>query len=122
MDSMELFEKVAKQGDSVRKLKSEKASKEDIMAAVDLLKQLKVEFKEATGQDYQPGESTFHQNSTKMIFSHKEYHQMVNQALLQLNPVEMLLHLGMSKLILTRVSIMINSSNVLDRHQFPENY
>ena len=55
MDSMELFEKVAKQGDSVRKLKSEKASKDDIMAAVELLKQLKVEFKEATGQDYQPG-------------------------------------------------------------------
>ena len=62
MDSMELFEKVAKQGDSVRKLKSEKASKEDILAAVDLLKQLKVEFKEATGQDYQPGESIFHQD------------------------------------------------------------
>ena len=57
MDSMELFEKVAKQGDSVRKLKSEKASKDDIMAAVELLKQLKVEFKEATGQDYQPGYS-----------------------------------------------------------------
>ena len=55
MDSMELFEKVAKQGDSVRKLKSEKATKDDIMAAVELLKQLKVEFKEATGQDYQPG-------------------------------------------------------------------
>lgn len=48
---------------------------------------------------------------------------MANQVLLQLNrQVVMLLHLGMFKLILTRVSIMINLSNVLDLHQSQKNY
>ena len=47
---MSLFEKVKKQGDQVRQLKAEKATKEDVLAAVDLLKKLKLEFKETTGQ------------------------------------------------------------------------
>merc|ERR1719494_943078 len=49
---MSLFENVKKQGDQVRQLKAEKATKEDVLAAVDLLKKLKLEFKETTGQEY----------------------------------------------------------------------
>ena len=49
---MDLFEQVKKQGDQVRQLKADKATKEDVLAAVDLLKKLKLEFKESTGQDY----------------------------------------------------------------------
>ena len=50
--AMDLFEQVKKQGDQVRQLKADKATKEDVLAAVDLLKKLKLEFKESTGQDY----------------------------------------------------------------------
>jgi len=49
---MGLFEGVKKQGDQVRQLKVEKATKEHVLAAVELLKKLKLEFKETTGQDY----------------------------------------------------------------------
>ena len=47
---MGLFEGVKKQGDQVRQLKVEKATKEHVLAAVELLKKLKLEFKETTGQ------------------------------------------------------------------------
>ncbi|KAM7015995.1 bifunctional glutamate/proline--tRNA ligase isoform 2-T2 [Tautogolabrus adspersus] len=50
-----LFERVAQQGEAVRKLKSEKAPKDQVDAAVKQLLALKVEYKQATGQDYKPG-------------------------------------------------------------------
>ncbi|CAL8243627.1 unnamed protein product [Lota lota] len=50
-----LFEQVSNQGEVVRKLKSEKASKDQVDAAVKQLLALKAEFKKATGQDYKPG-------------------------------------------------------------------
>uniref|UniRef100_A0A8C4X2Z4 Bifunctional glutamate/proline--tRNA ligase n=1 Tax=Erpetoichthys calabaricus TaxID=27687 RepID=A0A8C4X2Z4_ERPCA len=49
------YEKVSQQGELVRKLKSEKASKDQIDAAVKQLLALKAEFKEITGQEYKPG-------------------------------------------------------------------
>uniref|UniRef100_A0A7M4DZP8 Bifunctional glutamate/proline--tRNA ligase n=1 Tax=Crocodylus porosus TaxID=8502 RepID=A0A7M4DZP8_CROPO len=54
-DSKSLYSKVAEQGEVVRKLKSEKASKDKVDEAVRLLLSLKAEYKEKTGQDYKPG-------------------------------------------------------------------
>uniref|UniRef100_A0A8C7GSU3 Bifunctional glutamate/proline--tRNA ligase n=1 Tax=Oncorhynchus kisutch TaxID=8019 RepID=A0A8C7GSU3_ONCKI len=50
-----LYESVTKQGDTVRKLKSEKAPKDQLDTAVKQLLSLKAEYKQATGQDYKPG-------------------------------------------------------------------
>uniref|UniRef100_A0A8B9Z205 Bifunctional glutamate/proline--tRNA ligase n=1 Tax=Buteo japonicus TaxID=224669 RepID=A0A8B9Z205_9AVES len=55
VDSKSLYNKVAEQGDVVRKLKSEKASKDEIDEAVKLLLSLKADYKEKTGEDYKPG-------------------------------------------------------------------
>ncbi|KAM9317202.1 bifunctional glutamate/proline--tRNA ligase [Gastrophryne carolinensis] len=54
-DSTTLYNKVAEQGELVRRLKSEKASKDKIDAAVKCLLNLKAEYKQQTGQDYKPG-------------------------------------------------------------------
>uniref|UniRef100_A0A7M4DZW3 Bifunctional glutamate/proline--tRNA ligase n=1 Tax=Crocodylus porosus TaxID=8502 RepID=A0A7M4DZW3_CROPO len=54
-DSKSLYSKVAEQGEVVRKLKSEKASKEQIGDAVKVLLTLKAEYKQKTGQEYKPG-------------------------------------------------------------------
>jgi len=50
----ELSAKIAAQGDLVRQLKTDKKPKEEIDAAVKGLLALKVEFKAATGSDWQP--------------------------------------------------------------------
>uniref|UniRef100_A0A8C5B6W1 Glutamate--tRNA ligase n=1 Tax=Gadus morhua TaxID=8049 RepID=A0A8C5B6W1_GADMO len=50
-----LYEQVSQQGDALRKLKAEKAPKDQIDAAVKQLLALKAEFKQITGQDYKPG-------------------------------------------------------------------
>ncbi|XP_068586506.1 bifunctional glutamate/proline--tRNA ligase isoform X2 [Cebidichthys violaceus] len=50
-----LYEKVSEQGEVVRKLKVEKASKDQVDAAVKQLLALKAEYKQQTGQDYKPG-------------------------------------------------------------------
>jgi aspartyl-tRNA synthetase len=50
----EIDEKVKEQGENVRKLKSAKADKSDIDAAVKTLLALKAEFKSVTGQDWKP--------------------------------------------------------------------
>ncbi|XP_056268340.1 bifunctional glutamate/proline--tRNA ligase isoform X2 [Pseudoliparis swirei] len=50
-----LYERVSEQGENVRKLKSEKAPKDQVDAAVKQLLALKAEYKQATGQDYKPG-------------------------------------------------------------------
>uniref|UniRef100_UPI003AAB287B bifunctional glutamate/proline--tRNA ligase isoform X1 n=1 Tax=Centroberyx gerrardi TaxID=166262 RepID=UPI003AAB287B len=50
-----LYERVAQQGEVVRKLKSEKAPKDQVDAAVKQLLALKAEYKQATGQEYKPG-------------------------------------------------------------------
>nr|XP_046260390.1 bifunctional glutamate/proline--tRNA ligase isoform X2 [Scatophagus argus] len=49
-----LHERVAEQGEVVRKLKAQKASKDQIDAAVKQLLNLKAEYKQQTGQDYKP--------------------------------------------------------------------
>ncbi|XP_042340094.1 bifunctional glutamate/proline--tRNA ligase isoform X2 [Plectropomus leopardus] len=51
-----LYEKVADQGELVRKLKAEKAPKDQVDAAVKQLLALKAEYKQQTGQDYKPGQ------------------------------------------------------------------
>ena len=50
----DLDEKIKNQGDSVRKLKSAKADKAEIDAAVKTLLALKAEYKTATGNDWKP--------------------------------------------------------------------
>uniref|UniRef100_A0A8B9G2B3 Bifunctional glutamate/proline--tRNA ligase n=1 Tax=Amazona collaria TaxID=241587 RepID=A0A8B9G2B3_9PSIT len=55
VDSKALYDKVAEQGEVVRKLKAEKAPKEQIDEAVKLLLNLKAEYKQKTGQEYKPG-------------------------------------------------------------------
>uniref|UniRef100_G3PPP0 Bifunctional glutamate/proline--tRNA ligase n=1 Tax=Gasterosteus aculeatus aculeatus TaxID=481459 RepID=G3PPP0_GASAC len=49
------FTQVTEQGELVRKLKAEKAPKDQIDVAVKKLLALKTEFKKLTGQDYKPG-------------------------------------------------------------------
>ncbi|XP_059610476.1 bifunctional glutamate/proline--tRNA ligase [Phlebotomus argentipes] len=51
----ELNEKIIQQGDSVRNLKANKASKADVEAAVKILLDLKTQYKSATGQEWKPG-------------------------------------------------------------------
>ncbi|XP_043954745.1 bifunctional glutamate/proline--tRNA ligase isoform X2 [Gambusia affinis] len=50
-----LYGKVADQGELVRKLKTEKAPKDQVDAAVKQLLALKAEYKQQTGQEYKPG-------------------------------------------------------------------
>ncbi|KAL7861765.1 hypothetical protein SRHO_G00132060 [Serrasalmus rhombeus] len=52
---MELYEMLSAQGEKVRGLKSEKAAKTEIEAAVQLLLKLKIDYKKITGQDYKAG-------------------------------------------------------------------
>uniref|UniRef100_A0A8D2M5K6 Bifunctional glutamate/proline--tRNA ligase n=1 Tax=Zonotrichia albicollis TaxID=44394 RepID=A0A8D2M5K6_ZONAL len=54
LDSKALYDKVAEQGEVVRKLKAEKASKEKIDVAVKELLQLKAQYKSVAGVDYKP--------------------------------------------------------------------
>ncbi|KAG9336815.1 hypothetical protein JZ751_003163 [Albula glossodonta] len=54
-DSSGIYERVAQQGEVVRKLKAEKAPKDQVDAAVKQLLALKAEYKQETGQDYKPG-------------------------------------------------------------------
>ncbi|XP_023389920.1 bifunctional glutamate/proline--tRNA ligase [Pteropus vampyrus] len=49
-----LFDKVASQGEVVRKLKAEKASKDQVGPAVQELLQLKAQYKALTGAEYKP--------------------------------------------------------------------
>merc|ERR1712029_744765 len=46
---------IAAQGDKVRQLKSDKADKEAVKTAVDVLLSLKAKFKSETGLDWKPG-------------------------------------------------------------------
>ncbi|XP_023648738.1 bifunctional glutamate/proline--tRNA ligase [Paramormyrops kingsleyae] len=55
LDAVGLYHRVAEQGETVRKLKAEKAPKDQIEIAVKQLLTLKAEFKEQTGQEYKPG-------------------------------------------------------------------
>ncbi|CAH1794306.1 unnamed protein product [Owenia fusiformis] len=55
-DVMELNNKIITQGNQVRELKSAKASKDQIDAAVKGLLALKAEFKTNTGKDWKPGQ------------------------------------------------------------------
>lgn len=52
--SKELDEKIKEAGEKVRKLKADKASKEDIDREVKVLLELKQEFKTVTGADWKP--------------------------------------------------------------------
>lgn len=53
-NSSEINVCILQQGDKVRKLKSDKAPKPEIEAAVKVLLQLKTKFKEVTGQEWKP--------------------------------------------------------------------
>nr|XP_004670165.2 bifunctional glutamate/proline--tRNA ligase isoform X2 [Jaculus jaculus] len=56
VESRALHEKVAAQGEVVRKLKAEKAPKAKVNEAVECLLSLKAEYKEKTGKEYIPGQ------------------------------------------------------------------
>ena len=51
-DVLALWEKTTAQGDLIREMKSKKASKDEITAAVGVLKTLKEDYKKASGSDY----------------------------------------------------------------------
>ncbi|XP_045040367.2 bifunctional glutamate/proline--tRNA ligase isoform X3 [Desmodus rotundus] len=53
-----LFDRVASQGEVVRKLKAEKASKDQVDAAVQELLQLKAQYRTLTGVEYKPVSAT----------------------------------------------------------------
>lgn len=55
VQSGDIIEKIMKQGDLVRDLKTKKANKSQIDAEVMTLMALKAEYKVQTGQDYKPG-------------------------------------------------------------------
>ncbi|XP_021402507.2 bifunctional glutamate/proline--tRNA ligase isoform X6 [Lonchura striata] len=67
LDSKALYDKVAEQGEVVRKLKAEKASKDQIDEAVKLLLSLKADYKEKTGQEYKPGHPPAAQGAVPQI-------------------------------------------------------
>ncbi|KAJ8289595.1 hypothetical protein GJAV_G00003130 [Gymnothorax javanicus] len=50
-----IYERVAEQGEVVRRLKTEKAPKDQVDAAVKQLLALKAEYKQQTGHEYKPG-------------------------------------------------------------------
>uniref|UniRef100_H3A1Z2 Tryptophan--tRNA ligase, cytoplasmic n=1 Tax=Latimeria chalumnae TaxID=7897 RepID=H3A1Z2_LATCH len=52
---LDLYERLAAQGDKVRLLKTEKASKDETDEAVKLLLALKTDYKKLTGQEYKAG-------------------------------------------------------------------
>uniref|UniRef100_A0A8C7UAU4 Bifunctional glutamate/proline--tRNA ligase n=1 Tax=Oncorhynchus mykiss TaxID=8022 RepID=A0A8C7UAU4_ONCMY len=54
-DACAIFSGIVAQGEKVRDLKTTKAPKEKVDAAVKQLLDLKAEYKQATGQDYKPG-------------------------------------------------------------------
>lgn len=54
-DVSSLYSSIVAQGDLVRQLKTDKAPKEQVDAAVKQLLALKSEFKQLTGQEYKPG-------------------------------------------------------------------
>uniref|UniRef100_A0A4X2KTG4 Bifunctional glutamate/proline--tRNA ligase n=1 Tax=Vombatus ursinus TaxID=29139 RepID=A0A4X2KTG4_VOMUR len=59
LDNRSLYDQVAAQGEVVRQLKAEKASKDKVDEAVKLLLSLKAEYKEKTGQEYKPSQPPF---------------------------------------------------------------
>ncbi|KAK9412005.1 bifunctional glutamate/proline-tRNA ligase [Crotalus adamanteus] len=63
IDEKALYNKVAEQGEVVRRLKAEKISKDKVDEAVKLLLSLKAEYKEKAGQDYKPGQPPSSQTS-----------------------------------------------------------
>uniref|UniRef100_A0A8C3KQQ0 Bifunctional glutamate/proline--tRNA ligase n=1 Tax=Calidris pygmaea TaxID=425635 RepID=A0A8C3KQQ0_9CHAR len=67
LDSKALYDKVAEQGEVVRKLKAEKAPKDEIDEAVKLLLSLKADYKEKTGQDYKPGHPPVAQSALPQV-------------------------------------------------------
>ncbi len=78
LEASELNEKIAKQGDVVRNLKSQKADKLDVDAAVKLLLELKADYKKATGQDWKPGAAP---QAVKKEAKPAEAPKQVNQSL-----------------------------------------
>ncbi|XP_060735892.1 bifunctional glutamate/proline--tRNA ligase isoform X1 [Tachysurus vachellii] len=56
-DAVDTYHRVSEQGDLVRKLKTDKAPKDQVDAAVKQLLNLKAEYKQQTGKEYKPGQS-----------------------------------------------------------------
>lgn len=52
---LDLYECVTAQGETVRSIKAKKGSKEEVDAAVQVLLQMKLDYKRVTGQDYRAG-------------------------------------------------------------------
>ncbi|KAK3924680.1 Bifunctional glutamate/proline--tRNA ligase [Frankliniella fusca] len=54
-DEASLLSKIGEQGDKVRKIKADKAPKDQVDTAVKVLLDLKAEYKKVTGKDWKPG-------------------------------------------------------------------
>ncbi|XP_078085886.1 bifunctional glutamate/proline--tRNA ligase [Mustelus asterias] len=65
LDEKTLHSKVAEQGEAVRKLKAQKASKAVIDAAVAMLLDLKGQYKASTGMEYKPAAGSEGENKNK---------------------------------------------------------
>uniref|UniRef100_UPI00358ECFC7 bifunctional glutamate/proline--tRNA ligase isoform X2 n=1 Tax=Myxine glutinosa TaxID=7769 RepID=UPI00358ECFC7 len=63
-DALDIYNKVAAQGEVVRELKVKKAGKDTVDAAVHMLLELKAEYKQKTGKDYQPATGTTSRSSS----------------------------------------------------------
>ncbi|OTF70838.1 bifunctional glutamate/proline-tRNA ligase-like protein, partial [Euroglyphus maynei] len=57
-NATDLDEKIRQQGDKIRKMKAEKAEKQQLEKEVQILLKLKNDFKQQTGQDWKPSNST----------------------------------------------------------------
>uniref|UniRef100_A0A0N4ZMS1 glutamate--tRNA ligase n=1 Tax=Parastrongyloides trichosuri TaxID=131310 RepID=A0A0N4ZMS1_PARTI len=75
-DEVTLYNNITKQGDLIRKLKSEKKSKDEITKEVSVLLSLKTKFKEISGKDYVPG-LTFDKPSSNGSSDEAVFHQKV---------------------------------------------
>ena len=80
-DADKINEDIVNQGNIVRDLKSQKAGKDDIKAAVDSLLELKTKYKSATGNDWKPGvhQPTAANNTTSSADPDKINEDIVNQ-------------------------------------------
>ncbi|XP_008825021.1 bifunctional glutamate/proline--tRNA ligase isoform X1 [Nannospalax galili] len=72
VENTSLYDKVAAQGEVVRKLKAEKAPKAKVNEAVECLLSLKAEYKEKTGKDYVPGQPPSSQSSNPSLGSNAD--------------------------------------------------
>ena len=66
-NGLEIWNKATEVGTKIREMKASKSPKEDIMAQVSILKDLKTEFKKATGSEYDANKKPIQANSSPSV-------------------------------------------------------